>query len=125
MRRRHSRLGEQNERGFWPKRALCWGEDKETPRWDQEHTPSRASCPLGVAHGSSPPPLDMCLHKHVTLWNHSQTQGDHMPCFARIALFLLLPFQHPFWFHSQKHPVRDNKLYGHPTQAPLYATSVL
>lgn len=124
MRRRHSRLGEQNERGFWPKRARSVGERIRNPDGTRStHLPGPAA--LWVLHMAAPPPKDVCMHKHVTLWNHSQAQGDHMPCFARTALFLLLLFQHPFWFHSQTHPVRDNKLYGHPTQTPLYATSVL
>ena len=100
------------------KSTLFREENKETPRWDQEHTPSRASCPLGVAHGS--PPTQRRVHAQ-TRHPLEPLPGPGWP----YALFLLLLFQHPFWFHSQTHPVRDNKFYGHPTQTPLYATSVL
>ena len=101
------------------------GENKDTPRWEQEHTASRASCLLGVAHGSPPTRQTRACTNTSPFGTTPKPKGDHMPCFARTALFILLLFQHPFWFHSQKHPVRDNKFYGHPTQTPLYTTSVL
>lgn len=123
MRRRHSRLGEQNERGFWPKRARSVGERIRNPDGTRStHLPGPAA--LWVLHTAAPPPKDVCMHKHVTLWNHSQAQGDHMPCFAEQPCFYFCYFSIPSGF-ILKHPVRGNKLYGHPTQTPLYATSVL
>ena len=92
------------------------GENQDTPRWEQEHTASRASCLLGVAHGSPPTRQTRACTNTSPFGTTPKPKGDHMPCFARTALFLLLLFQHPFWFHSQKHPVRDNKFYGCPTQ---------
>lgn len=51
----------------------------------------------------------------------------------RVTICPVLPEQPCFYFcyfsipsgFILKHPVRGNKLYGHPTQTPLYATSVL
>ena len=81
MRRRHSRLGEQNERGFWPKRALSFGKRIRRPPDGTRSTHLPGPAALWVLHTAAPPPKDVCMHKHVTLWNHSQAQGDHMPCF--------------------------------------------
>ena len=97
MRRRHSRLGEQNERGFWPKRARSVGERIRNPDGTRStHLPGPAA--LWVLHTAAPPPKDVCMNKHVTLWNHSQAQGDHMPCFAEQPCFYFCYFSIPSGF---------------------------
>ena len=54
MKRRHSRLGEQNERGFWPKRARSVGERIRNPDGTRStHLPGPAA--LWVLHTAAPP----------------------------------------------------------------------
>lgn len=56
MRRRHSRLGEQNERGFWPKRARSVGERirRHPDGTRSTHLPGPAA--LWVLHTAAPRP---------------------------------------------------------------------